>query len=141
MASQAESVGLAPYRAGIEFLNPDFATLARACGGHGFSARKPDELKAAIDAAFAIDGPAIVDAVIVANELPNLPHLDGWQSRVGKGQGSASRPNRRVRTTDHNGETIVDVPAGCNTNPLAKVASAMTMSHLDPTCAPAESMP
>ena len=26
--------------------------------------------------AFAIDGPAIVDAVVVANELPNLPHLD-----------------------------------------------------------------
>ena len=26
--------------------------------------------------AFAIDGPAIVDAVVVSNELPNLPHLD-----------------------------------------------------------------
>lgn len=73
---EAESVGLAPYRAGVEFPNPDFAALARARGGYGFSARKPDELKAAIDAAFAIDGPAIVDAVIVANELPNLPHLE-----------------------------------------------------------------
>jgi len=73
---EAESVGLAPYRAGIEFPNPDFAAFARACGGHGFTARKPDELKAAIDAAFAIDGPAIVDAVILANEVPNLPHLE-----------------------------------------------------------------
>jgi hypothetical protein len=26
--------------------------------------------------AFAIEGPAIVDAVVVSNELPNLPHLD-----------------------------------------------------------------
>jgi thiamine pyrophosphate-dependent acetolactate synthase large subunit-like protein len=73
---EAESQGLAPFRPGIEFPNPDFADLARACGGHGFSAREPSELKAALSAAFAIDGPAIVDAVVVANELPNLPHLE-----------------------------------------------------------------
>ncbi len=73
---EAESQGLAPFRSGIEFPNPDFADLARACGGHGFSAREPTELKSALSAAFAIDGPAIVDAVVVANELPNLPHLE-----------------------------------------------------------------
>src|SRR6201998_2688658 len=73
---EAESVGLAPYRAGIEFPNPDFAALARACGGHGFTARKPGELKAVLNEAFAMDGPAIVDAAVVANELPNLPHLE-----------------------------------------------------------------
>jgi len=32
---EAESVGLPPFREGIEFPNPDFAALARACGGHG----------------------------------------------------------------------------------------------------------
>jgi thiamine pyrophosphate-dependent acetolactate synthase large subunit-like protein len=47
-----------------------------ACGAHGFTARQPGELKAALAEVFAIDGPAIVDAVVVANELPNLPHLD-----------------------------------------------------------------
>jgi pyruvate dehydrogenase (quinone) len=73
---EAESVGLPPFREGIEFPNPDFAALARACGGHGFTASKPGELKAALTEAFAIDGPAIVDAVVVSNELPNLPHLD-----------------------------------------------------------------
>jgi pyruvate dehydrogenase (quinone) len=73
---EAESVGLPAYNKGIEFPNPDFAALARACGGHGFSARKPDELKEAIRAAFAIEGPVIVDAVVAADELPNLPHLD-----------------------------------------------------------------
>jgi hypothetical protein len=31
-------------------------------------------LKATINEAFAIDGPAIVDAVPVSNELPNLPN-------------------------------------------------------------------
>jgi pyruvate dehydrogenase (quinone) len=73
---EAESIGVAPYRQGIDFPNPDFAVFARACGGHGFAARKPDELKKAISDALAVDGPAIVDATVVANELPNVPHLD-----------------------------------------------------------------
>jgi pyruvate dehydrogenase (quinone) len=38
--------------------------------------RKPDELETAVREAFAVDGPAIVDAVVVADELPNLPHVD-----------------------------------------------------------------
>ena len=55
---------------------PDFAAFARACGGHGFTAKKPGELKEAVSAAFAIAGPAIVDAVVARDELPNLPHLE-----------------------------------------------------------------
>ena len=69
-------MGVPPYRQGIDFPNPDFAAFARACGGSGFTARKPDELKKAISDALAVDGPAIVDAAVVANELPNVPHLD-----------------------------------------------------------------
>ncbi|MFZ0421499.1 MAG: thiamine pyrophosphate-binding protein [Xanthobacteraceae bacterium] len=72
---EAESVGLAPFKEGIQFPNPDFAALARACGGHGFKAAKPGELKAAISEALSVDGPAIVDAVVVGSELPNLPHI------------------------------------------------------------------
>jgi pyruvate dehydrogenase (quinone) len=33
-------------------------------------------LVSAITAAFACDGPAIVDATVVAYEVPNLPRLD-----------------------------------------------------------------
>jgi pyruvate dehydrogenase (quinone) len=73
---EAESIGLVPFREAIEFPNPDFAALARACGGHGFTARKPDELKAAIADALAVDGPAIVDAVVAADETPNIPHIE-----------------------------------------------------------------
>jgi pyruvate dehydrogenase (quinone) len=73
---EAESVGLVPFREAIEFLNPDFSALARACGGHGFMARKPDELMAAIGEALAIDGPAIVDALVAADEMPNMPHVE-----------------------------------------------------------------
>jgi len=73
---EAESVGLPAYRQGIEFPNPDFAALARACGGHGFAARRPNELREAFAAAFAADGPTIIDARVDSSELPNLPHLE-----------------------------------------------------------------
>jgi thiamine pyrophosphate-dependent acetolactate synthase large subunit-like protein len=73
---EAESVGLPPYREGIEFPNPDFAALAHACGGHGLRAAKPGELFGAIDEALKVDGPAVVDCVVVADEMPNLPHVD-----------------------------------------------------------------
>jgi pyruvate dehydrogenase (quinone) len=73
---EAESVGIVPFREAIEFPNPDFAALARACGGHGFTARKPDDLMAAISEALAVDGPAIVDAVVAADEMPNMPHIE-----------------------------------------------------------------
>jgi pyruvate dehydrogenase (quinone) len=73
---EAEAIGIPAYREGIEFPNPDFAALARACGGHGFRAAKPGELHAEINAAFNIDGPAIVDCVVVPDEMPNFPHLE-----------------------------------------------------------------
>src|SRR5258708_30350873 len=44
---EAEAVGLAPYRKGIEFPNPDFTALARACGGHEFRTTKPGARHAA----------------------------------------------------------------------------------------------
>jgi thiamine pyrophosphate-dependent acetolactate synthase large subunit-like protein len=73
---EAESVGIVPFREAIEFPNPDFAALARACGGHGFTARQPGQLKAALSEALAVDGPAIVDAVVVADEMPNVSHIE-----------------------------------------------------------------
>src|SRR5258707_1156632 len=73
---EAESVGIVPFGEAIEFPNPDFAALARACGGHGFMARKPNDLMAAISEALTIDGPAIVDAIVAADEMPNMPHIE-----------------------------------------------------------------
>lgn len=73
---EAEAVGLPAYRAGIEFPNPDFAALARACGGQGFKAARPEELRAKIGEGLAADGPAIIDCVVAADEMPNLPHLE-----------------------------------------------------------------
>jgi len=73
---EAEAAGLPAYREAIEFPNPDFCALARACGGHGFRATTQDELHDKINEAFRIEGPAIVDCVVAADEMPNFPHLE-----------------------------------------------------------------
>jgi pyruvate dehydrogenase (quinone) len=73
---EAEAAGLPRFREGVEFPNPDFVGFAAACGGRGFKAEKPSELRSAIHEALACDGPAIVDAVVAADEMPNMPHLD-----------------------------------------------------------------
>jgi pyruvate dehydrogenase (quinone) len=73
---EAEGLGLPAWKKNIDFPNPDYVALARACGGVGFKAEKPGELREAIDKALNADGPAIVDCVVAANELPNLPHID-----------------------------------------------------------------
>jgi pyruvate dehydrogenase (quinone) len=73
---EAESVGILPFRSAIEFPNPDFAALARACGAHGFSVERPNELPAALAEAFTCEGPAIVDCVVAPDEMPNMPHVE-----------------------------------------------------------------
>jgi pyruvate dehydrogenase (quinone) len=73
---EAESVGILPFREAIEFPNPDFAALARACGGHGFSVKHPGVLRPELNEAFAIYGPAIIDCVVPSDEMPNLPHIE-----------------------------------------------------------------
>ena len=76
IALEAEQLGIPAFNKAIAYRNPDFAAFARACGGHGFTARQPDELKGALEQALAAKGPAIVDAVVPADELPNLPHVE-----------------------------------------------------------------
>jgi pyruvate dehydrogenase (quinone) len=42
----------------------------------GGGARHPGDLHTEIVEAFAINGPAVVDCVAAADEMPNLPHFD-----------------------------------------------------------------
>ncbi len=72
---EAESMGLPAWKA-MDFPNPDYVALARACGAVGFKAEKPAELRDAIDQALKADGPAIVSCVVPADEMPNFPHVD-----------------------------------------------------------------
>jgi thiamine pyrophosphate-dependent acetolactate synthase large subunit-like protein len=76
IALEAEGAGIPAFREAIQYPNPDYAMLARACGGSGFTVRDPAKLKATLREAFATYGPVIVDAVVAADEIPNLPHVD-----------------------------------------------------------------
>jgi pyruvate dehydrogenase (quinone) len=73
---EAEGIGVPAWHPAIDFPNPDYVALARACGAVGFKAQHPGELRDAIAKALEADGPAIVDCVVTADELPNLPHLE-----------------------------------------------------------------
>ena len=73
---EAEGMGLPAWKQAIDFPNPDYVALARACGAVGFKAEKPGELRGAIDQALKAEGPAIIDCVVAADELPNIPHLE-----------------------------------------------------------------
>lgn len=50
----------------------DFAMAAQAMGGIGYSVTRPEEIEAVLDAAFAAEGPVIIEAVVDAYE-PMLP--------------------------------------------------------------------
>jgi pyruvate dehydrogenase (quinone) len=73
---EAEAIAVPAFKQAIDFPNPDYTALARACGAVGFKAERPGELRDAIDKALKADGPAIIDCVVAADELPNVPHLE-----------------------------------------------------------------
>jgi len=54
---------------GTELINPNFAKMAEAIGVKGIRVEKPQDLEAALAAAFAHDGPALVDVVSAREEL------------------------------------------------------------------------
>jgi pyruvate dehydrogenase (quinone) len=59
--------------AGCDLKNPNFALMAQAMGVRGFRVEKPQELKGAIEAALAHNGPALVDVVSARQELAMPP--------------------------------------------------------------------
>ena len=51
-------------------VNPDFAAYAELCGARGFSVRTGDELRPALDAAFAVTGgPSLVEVHASARDV------------------------------------------------------------------------
>ena len=54
---------------GVDLKNPNFALMAEAMGIRGIRVEKPQDLKAALAAAFSHDGPALVDVVSARQEL------------------------------------------------------------------------
>jgi pyruvate dehydrogenase (quinone) len=63
-----------------KLLNPDYALLARAFGAVGRSVSNPAELRDAVHATLAEDGPAILDVRIKTDELAMPPRIEAKQA-------------------------------------------------------------
>ncbi|WP_349269332.1 pyruvate dehydrogenase [Mycolicibacterium parafortuitum] len=66
---------------GTDLTNPNFADVAHALGIFGRRVERPDELRAALADAFAVDGPAVVDVVTARQELSIPPAITAEQAR------------------------------------------------------------
>ena len=55
---------------GVELQPIDFVKFAEACGGVGFRCERPDQVRPALEAAFASSKPALVEAVVDPFEPP-----------------------------------------------------------------------
>jgi pyruvate dehydrogenase (quinone) len=70
---EMKAAGFVNY--GTELGNPDFAAVARALGLHGQRVERPDDLEAALRAAFDHDGPALVEVIVARQELSMPPTI------------------------------------------------------------------
>jgi pyruvate dehydrogenase (quinone) len=71
--------GIVTY--GTDLDNPDFAEIARAVGIHAVRVTRPSELEDALAAAFAHDGPSLVDVVTSRQELALPPAVTVEQAK------------------------------------------------------------
>jgi len=60
---------------GTDLKNPNFAAMAEAVGVRGIRLERPSEVDAGIAAAFAHDGPVLIDAVVNRTELAIPPAI------------------------------------------------------------------
>ena len=70
---EQKSTGFLPF--GTEFKNPNFAAMAEAVGVRGIRLEDAGEVDAGIAAAFAHNGPVLVDAVVNPTELAMPPSI------------------------------------------------------------------
>jgi pyruvate dehydrogenase (quinone) len=72
------AAGIVPF--GTDLKNPDFSKVAEACGLLGVRVTTPEELKPALEKAFAYDGPALVDVLVQRRELSMPPTISASQA-------------------------------------------------------------
>jgi pyruvate dehydrogenase (quinone) len=72
--TEQKSTGFLPT--GTELRNPNFAVMAEAIGMKGIRLEHPQDVEPGIKAAFAHDGPVLVDAVTARTELPIPPAVN-----------------------------------------------------------------
>jgi thiamine pyrophosphate-dependent acetolactate synthase large subunit-like protein len=79
---------------GCELQPIDFVKFAEACGGAGFRCERPEEVKKALSAAFRVDGPALVEAVVDPFEPPMPSMLKPKQALHMAESLARGQPNR-----------------------------------------------
>jgi pyruvate dehydrogenase (quinone) len=72
------STGFVPF--GTDLKNPDFSKVAEACGLFGIRVTQAEELKPALQKAFAYDGPALIDVLVHRQELSMPPSITASQA-------------------------------------------------------------
>ncbi len=107
---EMKAAGFVNY--GTDLDNPDFAGIARAIGLFGATVGKADELEAALNAAFAHDGPALVDIRVARQELAMPPKISLEQVK-----GFALYTTRTILSG--NGDEIIEL-AKSNLRQVAK---------------------
>ena len=60
---------------GVDLQPIDFALIAKACGGQGFTIDDPADCGRILDNALAVDGPVIIEAVVDPYEPPLPPNI------------------------------------------------------------------
>jgi pyruvate dehydrogenase (quinone) len=76
---EMKAAGVVNYGTGLD--NPDFAALAQSIGLFGATVKRADELEAALRAAFAHDGPSLVDVHTARQELAVPPKIEREQAK------------------------------------------------------------
>jgi pyruvate dehydrogenase (quinone) len=74
---EMKAAGLVDY--GTELVNPNFAEIAQASGVMGVRVEKPEDLRPALVAALAHDGPALVEVLVHRQELTMPPTISADQ--------------------------------------------------------------
>ena len=76
---EMKAAGIVNYPTALD--NPDFAAVARAVGLFGVAVPHADELEGALQAAFAHDGPALVDVHTARQALSMPPKITAQQAK------------------------------------------------------------
>jgi pyruvate dehydrogenase (quinone) len=76
---EMKAAGIVNY--GTDLNNPNFADLARAIGLHAARVEYPNDLEAALRAAFAAPGPALVEVMVNRQELSMPPNITFAQAK------------------------------------------------------------
>ena len=79
---------------GCELQPIDFVEVARACGAQGFRIEDPAECGDVLERALAVSGPALIEALVDANEPPMPPKATMKQMRNFAESLARGTPNR-----------------------------------------------